>query len=235
MLFTNLRTYIILLFASAILLLAGCGSTPEIETAETNVEEMGVADGAAPPPQTSFELTGPEFNPYLAQEVSVPGAARALFTDAIRALQTEQWSRAETLLKQLNTDYPNLSGPYLNLGIVYRQLNQLELAEQAFTQAVSVNAMNLDALNQLALLKREQGDFAAAEQHYLAALKVWPRHDISHKNLGILYDLYMGQFAKALEHFELFQYLQDEPDRRVQGWIADLKRRVANLQAGAQQ
>jgi tetratricopeptide (TPR) repeat protein len=221
---------------ATLLLLVACGSTPEkmsdAESAQDAIETEVGAEGEAP--QISFDLGGPDQNPYLAQEVSAPGAARALFADAIRAMQSQQWSRAETLLQQLISQYPDLSGPYLNLGIVYRQRNQLDKAEEAFAKAVTVNDMNIDALNQLALIKREQGDFRAAETHYLSALAVWPKHDVSHKNLGILYDMYMGELAKALEQFEIYQFLQPEPDRRINGWIIDLQRRISNLQAGAQ-
>lgn len=233
MLFTNPHKGVYLATAMSLLLLVGCGSTPKTPD-ETIGDLQQSPEGAEGGPQFSFDLSGPEQNPYLTQEVSVPGPAQALFNDGVRAMQAQQWSRAIILLQQLNREYPNLSGPYLNLGIAYRQLQQMDAAEQAFAQAVTVNAMNMDALNQLALLKREKGDFKAAETFYLEALSVWPRHPPSHKNIGILYDLYMGEFAKALDHFEVYQYLQAEPDRRIAGWIIDLQRRIENLQAGAQ-
>lgn len=218
-----------------ILLLSACGSTPEKITGEATGQQQSL-DGqtAADIPQFSFQLEGPDQNPYLAQENNAPGPARALFNDAVKAMQSQQWSRAETLLQQLISQYPDYSGPYLNLGIVYRQRNQLDKAEEAFAKAVTVNDMNIYALNQLALVKREQGDFKSAETHYLSALAVWPKHDASHKNLGILYEMYMGELDKALQHFEIYQYLQQEPDRRIAGWIVDLQRRIQNLQAGAQ-
>ena len=105
----------------------------------------------------------------------------------------------------------------------------LEQAQQAFAQAIAANGKNLDAYNQLAVVKREQGDFAGAEGLYLQALEVWPQHAASHRNIGILYDLYLGQFDKALLHFESYQQLQQEPDRQIAGWIIDLKRRLQNV------
>ncbi len=216
-------------------LLSACGATPEMADVEEELDqELVEGEAGAEALKFSFDLTGPAENPYLLQEVSVPGAASALFRDALAAMQSQQWSRAENLFLQLNAQYPNLSGPYLNLGIVYRQLNKIEDAEKALAKAISVNELNIYALNQLALLKREQGDFKAAETLYLNALAIWPRHDSSHKNLGILYDMYMGDFDRAVEHFEVYQYLQAEPIRQVAGWIVDLKRRISNLQAGAQ-
>jgi len=235
------KTLSIVALTIVAVLLSACSSSPKVadRANQANVQQAGpdTVDGdensAAQAPQFSFDLSGPGQNPYLQQDVNISGAVRALFADAVAAMQNQQWSQAESLLLQLTEQYPELSGPLLNLGIVYRQLNQLNKAERAFTQAVAVNNLNIDALNQLALLKREQGDFKAAEVHYLAALAVWPRHDITHKNLGILYDMYMGEFNKAVEHFEIYQFLQAGPDRRVSGWIIDLKRRIKNLQVGA--
>lgn len=213
------------------MLLTACGSTPEKSDEQSAQAQLPVDDGAT---QFTFDLTGPDTNPYFEQEVNAPSAARALFADAVRAMQSQQWPQAESILLQVVSQYPDLSGPYLNLGIVYRHRNQMDKAKEAFAQAATINSMNIDALNQLALINRELGDFKAAETHYLSALSIWPKHADSHRNLGILYDLYMGEFDKALQHFEIYQYLQNEPNRQVAGWIIDLQRRINNLQAGAQ-
>ena len=236
--YINLKPIQLFTIGVLTLILAACGSTPEKTTeleptsATANNSPDTIVPGEAP--QLTFDLGGPDTNPYLEQASDAPAPARALFNDAVKAMQAEQWSRAETLLQSLIGQYPDLSGPYLNLGIVYRHLNQMDKAKEAFAKAVTVNSMNIDALNQLALINREQGDFKAAETHYLSALAVWPKHDTTHKNLGILYDLYMGELTKALEQFEMFQFLQPEPDRRVAGWIIDLQRRISNEQAGTQ-
>lgn len=134
--------------------------------------------------------------------------------------------QAENLLTRVTTQYPNLSGAYLNLGLVYQAKGELDKAEQALNQAVAANANNLDAYNQLGILKREAGDFAAAEEQYKKALAIWPFHPASHRNLGILYDLYMGKSEQALQHYQAYQQLLPEPDKLVNGWIVDLERRL---------
>ena len=144
-------------------------------------------------------------------------------------MQKQNLQKAEVLLQGITTDYPGLSGTWLNLGIVYRETKRPAQAEDSFLKAIAVNGYNLDAYNQLAVLKREQGDFASAESLYLKALDIWPQHRDSHRNLGILYDLYLGQFDKALFHFETYQQLMEKPDKRVNGWIVDLKRRQQNV------
>ena len=45
-------------------------------------------------------------------------------------------------------------------------------------------------------------------------------------NLGILYELYLGKLPEALEYYRTYQSMLSEPDRRVQGWVMDLERRL---------
>jgi len=163
----------------------------------------------------------------LQNQPAIDQQAQALFGTALIAMSKQQWAQAEAQLQRINREYPRLSGPYLNLGLVYRAQGEADKAEQAFTRAIAVNANNLAAYNQLAIMKREAGQFSAAETLYQQALVVWPFHPESHKNLGILYDLYLGRGALALQHYQAYQQLLDEPDRQVNGWIIDLERRLA--------
>ncbi|MGH1470453.1 MAG: tetratricopeptide repeat protein [Cellvibrionaceae bacterium] len=212
------------------LFLIACSSTPKDSSKKSdgkNIDDSipATSEGGIP---AGFDVDAPNENPYLADKSDGPSGARSLFNNAISAMQQENWQRAEVLLQQLTTEYPKLSGPFLNLGIVYRKLDRQEDAETAFNNSIKANSLNLDAYNQLGLLLREEGRFGDAETQYKKAIAVWPKHAASHKNIGILYDLYMGDLNKALNHFEIFQYLQSEPDRQMAGWIIDLKRRIGN-------
>lgn len=166
-------------------------------------------------------------NPYNRSQKTLPNHVLARFMEAQLAMEAEQWSQAQALLEQLVGEYPTLSGPYVNLGLVYRQQGDLDRAEEMFRQAIAVNRLNGEAYNQLAVLHRERGEFEEAEQRYLEALDVWPHNAVVHRNLGILYDLYMGRFDQALQHYRMTQKLLPEPERQLEGWIVDLERRIA--------
>lgn len=114
----------------------------------------------------------------------------------------------------------------MNLGLVYRAQNENKRAEQAFNDAIAANHTNLNAYNQLAILQREAGNFSAAEANYKKALSLWPFHPDSHKNIAILYDLYMGKSAEALPHYEAYLQLIGGEDKQALSWIADLQRRL---------
>jgi len=84
-------------------------------------------------------------------------------------------------------------------------------------------------LNRQAIALRHAGEFPAAEQAYLAALTADADHPATHRNLGILYDLYLGVPGRALHHYVRFQTLTGGSERNVGGWIADLERRHASI------
>lgn len=204
---------------SMVSLLSGCGMFHTIfGGAPQDQQTIAMEDGS---------LT--TVNPYLLDRSPVPKRAQQQFDQALEAMRLKQWSRAQATLKLLNADYPELSGPWLNLGITYLALDRPEQAEAAFTQAIAVNANNLDAYNQLAAMKRKTGEFRAAEALYKRALAVWPEHAQSHLNLGILYDVYMGELEEAQRHYRSYQALQPEPDPRVAGWLLDLQRQPAMM------
>ncbi len=170
-------------------------------------------------------------NPYLSNRSAVPAEARSRFQSAREYLESSQWQLAEEQLLWLTQHHATLSGPWINLALLYSELNQLDKVAPAFEQAITANRNNVNAYNQYGIFLRGQGLFAEAEKQYLQALDVWPDYPEGHLNLAILYDLYMGQLAPALEHYLTYQALQEEPDRQVAGWIVDTQRRLKSQSA----
>jgi tetratricopeptide (TPR) repeat protein len=216
-----LHTFLCCLTASA--LICGCSSNPEKDAIDTensaSTQHGGTVSSALP--------AGPVTpNPYLQTKPNVSSQVENNFRNATAAMQQKNWSQAETILQALATANPNLSGVHLNLGIVHRAKNDMTKAAEAFNRALAANPKNLDAYNQLALLKREAGEFSEAELLYQKALGVWRFHPETHKNIAILYELYLGKAELALPHYQAYQQLLPAPDKQVDSWVADLQRRV---------
>ena len=76
------------------------------------------------------------------------------------------------------------------------------------------------------LAYREQGRFDDARTAYEQALKTDPGLIEVNLNLGILYDLYLQDAARALEYYERYQTLASARDKTVDLWITDLKQRM---------
>lgn len=214
-----------LCLVSALVLLSACGgktSPPpapaapqESEAAQTNDSEAGVED-----------LPQVPANPYLANPKPVTADIQLLFDRALELHEAKNWPEAELAWSEITVLAPELSGPYLNLGLVYEAQQQFDAAKETYRQALVANRLNLKAYNQLAVLERKSGNFNEAEQLYLQALSIWPAHPTSHRNLAILYDLYMGKLEQALEHYQHYEQTAVEPDPRLKGWLADLRRRL---------
>lgn len=218
----SIRYILVISFAAALMQACSPTSPQHKRSAKAGSEAVVLA-----PAGVSILPAGPVTpNPYLQHKTTISGATAQQFTNATRAMRNKQWQQAETLLQQIVAQNKKLSGAWLNLGLVYRAEKEDKRAEQAFTDAINANHMNLDAYNQLAILQREQGRFNEAEANYRKALTVWPFHAESHRNIGILYDLYLGKNAEALAHFEAYQQLRGDGDKQVTGWIADLQRRL---------
>jgi tetratricopeptide (TPR) repeat protein len=229
-----------LLVAALLLgLVSACSSTPEQPAhKKTSASERDAATdsekSAAPKVVVRSSALPPGSatpNPYLQNPQKLNDQVQVSFYDAVAAMQQKNWAAAEVALQALAEKNPKLSGVQLNLGIVYRNQGDSEKAAAAFTSAIAANLKNVDAYNQLAVLKREAGDFAAAESLYQKALGIWPFYPEGHKNLAILYDLYLGKPEQALPHYQAYQQLLPAADKQLDSWVADVQRRLNSAPA----
>jgi tetratricopeptide (TPR) repeat protein len=202
----------------AFVLLSGCASKSP-KKVKTKIPEDTPRMDVAPIERIA--------NPYLTQKVKVPNGANEAFQKAVVLMQGENWAQAEKVLQPMTQTYPEMAGPWVNLGIVLWRQNKLEEAEKAFDRALQINPLHNDAYVQYAMMLREQGQFERAEKLYQKALEVWPHNLPALRNLGILYDMYMGKFEQALVQYELALRVMPEPSREMEGWIIDLKRRIS--------
>lgn len=213
----------VLLISAFLITLTSCGT---LGTKKGDKEALDDKDAQAATSETG-QILNVIPNPYLAQTIKIPSGAQEQFQLALQFMQDKDWPNAEKQLAAMVVAYPQLSGPYVNLGITYWRKKNIDKATETFTKAIEVNPLNSDAYLQFALMQREQGHFTEAEALYLKAIETWPHNINAHINLGILYDMYMGRFNEALEHYEMSQKLQEKPDRRIKGWVKDLQRRQA--------
>jgi len=215
------------------MVLHGCGSNPEKPESSQKTVEKTTSDEKQAPAKSNANIPasilppGPATpNPYLQNPPKLNDQVQVAFDAAVAAMQQKKWDQAEVALKQLAEKNPKLSGIYLNLGIVYRNKGDATKAMAEFNRAITTNPKNLDAYNQLAVLKRESGDFSAAENLYQKALAVWPFYPEGHKNIAILYDLYLSKPEQALPHYLAYQQLLTTPDKQVDSWVAEIQRRL---------
>ena len=158
--------------------------------------------------------------------VEIPESAFTDFAAALNYLQRGQMDAAESSLRRMIQQYPQVAGPYTNLAGLLAQRGDNEEALEFARQAVQRNPRSAAAYNLQGLLARRTGEFQEAEQAYQNALMADPAFGDANRNLGILYDLYLRQPRQALTAYKAYQAGLEEPDATVAIWIADLERRT---------
>jgi tetratricopeptide (TPR) repeat protein len=134
-------------------------------------------------------------------------------------------AEAELEFKQVALQFPQLSAPYVNLGILYRKAGHLEQSEDALKTAVERNDGSAVAWTELGATQSLRGEFPNAAASYEKAIADDPNFAPAYRNLGVVSDLYLGDPERALTAFERYKELTGE-EKPVSGWIAELRART---------
>jgi Tfp pilus assembly protein PilF len=203
----------VLVPAIAAVLLAACGTAPtkpteaSSEPAPAAAGKQGAAAGAAVVP------------------VAVTARGKADFERAVGFMRSGNNTEAELEFKQVALQFPQLSAPYVNLGILYRKTGRLDQSEAALKTAVERNDGSAVAWTELGATQRLRGEFPAAAASYEKAITDDPNFAPAYRNLGVVTDLYLGDPERALTAFEKYKELTGE-EKPVSGWIAELRVRT---------
>ena len=99
----------------------------------------------------------------------------------------------------------NYAEAYNNLGNVYQEQRELELATQNYLKAIEIKPTHTVAHNNLGNVYQEQGELELATQHYLKAIEMQPHSAESHNNFANAYqeqgelELATQNYLKAVE------------------------------------
>jgi len=213
------------------LLLAACGSAPPAKPTEASSEPVAASagkSGATTPGAKAGTagLTGAAgAAPGAVPNVPVTARGKADFERAVGFMRSGNNTEAELEFKQVALQFPQLSAPYVNLGILYRKSGRLEQSEDALKTAVERNDGSAVAWTELGATQRLRGEFPNAAASYEKAIADDPNFAPAYRNLGVVSDLYLGDPERALTAFEHYKELTGE-EKPVSGWIAELRART---------
>jgi len=157
----------------------------------------------------------------------MPTASARANTDFARALGLMRGGDATQAILEfqlMTQSYPELPGPYTNLGLLYRKNNQLAESEEALQKATERASWDAATWTEYGVTLRHAGKFAEARAAYEHAIADNPSYAPAHRNLGVLLDLFLDDPVSAQTELETYKTLTGE-DKPVSGWIAELRAR----------
>lgn len=153
-------------------------------------------------------------------------AVEAEFSEVVALMRAGEDDKALQRLQALARSHPKLPAVHANIGLVKLRNEQVGDAVAAFETAVELAPANERYWNHLGLSYRRQGRLDEARQAYEQALEMTPQYADAHRNLGILYDLYLGEAAKAEAHYRRAMELDPASRKEIAAWLAELQRRA---------
>ena len=184
---------------------------------------FGCANGPADDSGSSSSTSSTSMKP-----VDVDSATAAAFNKAVNAMKNGRDDAAIKQFQAITQTHPNLASAFVNIGLIHLKYKRYEKAEKSLLQATTIQPADPVGQTHLGLVYRHLGKFTEAQQAYEQALKSDPRYSYAHLNAGILNDIYLNNLARALNHYQQYQALTNNADKKVDKWIIDLQRRVKN-------
>ncbi len=204
-------------------LLFAIGCSPAVRHPLTADEPAGTVDAVEQPGALVEFAVHPE-GFTLTQQVNVTAEVRADYEAAVRMLEDGRYSAAIAMLLDITERAPLVTAAHIALGITYAHSGKLDDAEDSLRRALELSPRHPAAHNELGLVQRRKGRFEESRASYEASLAGFADFHYAHMNLAVLCDLYLGDHACALEHYEAYSRIVPD-DPQVGKWIVDLRNR----------
>lgn len=206
--------------------LCGCSVThaPDGDRRKTKPDAAEATKPAVRRYPARVEVDG-ELGFTVTEVASISGSARATYQDALLRLAQNDYAGGIAALLEVTEQAPELTAPFIDLGIAQARNGDLEAAEASLREALGRTPDHPVANNELGIVLRRSGRFRDARRSYEKALAVQPGFHFARRNLAVLCDLYLADFDCAAMNYRA--YLDSSPDdREVQMWLADVQTRL---------
>ena len=174
--------------------------------------------------------TTPQPGPTTEKQPETPVTEQGsdLYLQGIEALAIKDFDSAASIFKRFNSQYTAKSGGHANLALISLKQGDIENATISADQAIELNPNNAAAHNLKGLINLEQGKIKTARDNFRTAIDIKPDYSNAHYNLALVYDIYLQDIAKAIEHYSRYLALTTEKDPGTQDWVDYLKSQLNN-------
>jgi len=123
-----------------------------------------------------------------------------LFQQGKVAIESRNYSQAESIYRQAIQLYPNNAGAYYGLGIALRDQKKLEEAIASYRRAIQLDPNNAAAYYGVGIALRDQKKLEEAIASYRRAIQLDPNNAAAYIGLGIaLFETLRAKAAEILE------------------------------------
>jgi tetratricopeptide (TPR) repeat protein len=150
-----------------------------------------------------------------------------LYKNAIIALNKKELDKAEKLFLTMSERQPNIAGSWANLALISIKKSDLPQAEEYVKMALDKNPNMPQALNLSGYLAQKKGEINKAKSYYLTAISHKSDYALAHYNVALLFDIYLQDIAKAIEHYQLYLTHSEQKDENTKNWVKGLKATMA--------
>ncbi|MDH5776653.1 MAG: tetratricopeptide repeat protein [Gammaproteobacteria bacterium] len=197
---TILASYTRTLIILSVLFIAGCGTQQVVNDTATSIT----------PADSEKALKSTTEGDVLA------------YRQALTHLNNNKLDDARSLLKDFIDDHPSLAGPWANMGLIFIKEGKLDKATEALDKALKLNPKLAQAHNLRGYIENKKRNFLQAEKFYKAAIEINSSYSIAHYNLALLYDIYLQDIAKAVQHYKIYLKITENKDKKTMDWVQQL-------------
>jgi len=190
------------LFLVLAVFLGGCASTP------STLSSMGMKIETAKPNNKASHPAG---------------NLVTFYQNALTELNNNNLEIAKKMFLEIIKMQPDLAGPWANLALIDIKQERYEKAENNIGVALNNNPQMVQALNIAGVIENRKGNINKAKYYYEKAIAKKPAYALAHYNLALLYDIYLQDIAKAINHYQQYLSLLDHEDKRTKSWVKELK------------
>lgn len=198
-------------------------TTPEtaVDAAESRAAELLAERRRGDYPEIAADETG--FT--ITEQIRISGETVTRYDQALRLLRQQRFAEGIRILEEIIENAPEITAPYVELGIAYGQVGNLDSAVEALEMAALLSPEHPIVHNELGIAYRKSGRFEDARAQYEKALEVFSDFHFARRNLAVLCDLYLADPQCALQNYQAYLEAAGE-DPEVSIWVADLTNRA---------
>ena len=116
-------------------------------------------------------------------------------------IRERQWDEAESRLRKVLTEYPDMGVALRMMGFMYTHRGQFDHAIVILEKALAKDPFNGEVYNLLAISHMHGGRMDKAEEYLFTSLEMRPNYYAATLNLGLLY-LKQGMYEDAADYME---------------------------------